>query len=153
MTLLIFPRLVTGVNMQMVNSCCYHKLYHSLNWLWKVLSLWTHSGLGPRTTHTNTHSALSAGRSLGNTVLLQSHHTLKPSKLPPLEVGRHGGDKAKLPPLCFFFLSSSLLHICGFLCSVSSGVLSYPKSSLYLSMKLLSWDILHQSFMPLCDMT
>lgn len=75
-----------------------------------------------RHTHdTQTHSALSAGRSLRNTVLLQSRRTLKPSKLLPLEVGRHGGDKAKLPRLCF---PSSLLHMYSFLCSESSGVLS-----------------------------
>lgn len=86
---------------------CYHISFIRLK---KAFS-WGHIQVQtPTHTHTHSHSPLSAGRSLGNTVLLQSRHTLKPSKLPPLEVGRHGGDKAKLPPLCFLFLASAHLQ-------------------------------------------
>lgn len=43
--------------------------------------------------------------------------TLKPSKLIPLEVGRHGGDKAKPLPLFFPVLSFSPVLPYLYLCS------------------------------------
>lgn len=61
-------------------------------------------------------------RSVGNTLMQRqrpNHSTLKPSKLIPLEVGRHGGDKAKPLPLLFFSPSLSFSPMLPylFLCS------------------------------------
>lgn len=85
--------------------------------------------------------------------------TLKPSKLIPLEVGRHGGDKAKPLPLFFplpLFLSHALLP---FYFAVSLGrdgveistvQMSYCEPLMHLLMKLQLEDL---SLIALCGVT